>query len=90
MSRRKDGTRIQVTAQDIKRGKPCDSDRCPVAIALRRETKRKWRVGRALAALPGSRTVIRLPKRVTDKIYVFDDDGPMKPFAFTFHWPLDF
>lgn len=36
---------VDVTQEDIDRGKPNDAEHCPIARALRRETKGDWVVG---------------------------------------------
>jgi hypothetical protein len=74
---------INVTEDDIRNGQPSCSNSCPVALALRRQTKREWFVGREAAQCyyPESYGII-FPSRVTFQITRFDLIKHMEPFDF--------
>lgn len=84
--------KVNVTARDIKYGKPYDIDACPVARAIKR-TKwgrtNKFEVGRCLIV---SGNVINIayiswPDEVNLFITEFDFDGDVKPFTFEMDVP---
>jgi len=72
---------IEVTEEDIEKGVAWDCSLCLIALALHRETGKKWEVFRSSA-----RTVdgqwIDLPTRAQKFIVVFDVGVNMNPFSF--------
>lgn len=73
--------KIQVTADDIARGAPCEQDFCPVALALHRATGRRWLVGfNAACTSDGGHLNLPLPVQVFVK--AFDAAFPVEPFEF--------
>jgi hypothetical protein len=76
---------VVVTADDIKKGKACKSECCPIALALFRRTKHKWSVGpRCASSLSGFGKFINLPQSAQVFITKFDKKGAkaVKPFRF--------
>lgn len=74
---------INVTAADIKRGRPriVTNDRCPVALALKRATGIGYLVGTDWYKRPNGKKQI-LPAIAQVKILALCDIRPVKPFSF--------
>jgi hypothetical protein len=83
--------RVEVTAEDIARGRSCANGSCPIARAARRVLGCPVSVGSCSIAGKGKGWVTSLPRKARDFIRAFDDiDGalrPVKPFAFTLRIP---
>ena len=76
--------KVEVTAKDIKNGRRCDPNACPIALAAKRATK--GRIIRALDnffRLNDESTLPHSLKRVAKFIQNFDSSKPVKPFSFT-------
>lgn len=74
--------RIEVTQKDIDRGKPCDDSMCPIALAIKRQIRRRVvNVTRSRVNLAHGR-IIGLPKEALVFIEWFDDGLPVQPFSF--------
>jgi len=81
--------RVEVTEEDIRRGKRNTCTRCPVARALRRSGVISPSVyhSRAIFGRNGQWWGGDLPQKVTDFICAFDDREPVKPFSFVISVP---
>lgn len=73
--------RIEVTAQDIRRGKKADPDHCPVARALRRAGLPKAWAGDSHYGWGEETASWPLPKRAKRFIEAFDNGMPVRPFS---------
>lgn len=74
---------IEVTQQDIDRGKPGDFTACAIARAIRRQTHRRAVcVGPEYAYAGGVDYVPVASRRWQRFIYVFDNGRPVKPTRF--------
>jgi hypothetical protein len=71
---------IQVSPDNIRKGKRCDSSLCPVALAVREQFPNKM-VTVGLQILIGC-TGYRLTKRVRKIVADYDSLQDMKPFKF--------
>lgn len=85
---------MRVTAADIKAGKPCNADSCPVARALRRAMRTDYAsVGPGHmdawdeASAIGKKLCTETPSSVTAFIAKFDLLKKVKPFRFTLRLP---
>lgn len=84
--------RINVTAQDIKYGRPEHGEACPIARAVRRTKVGKqavFSVGASYIyteARPEMGRVV-LPSEATDFIRAFDRHLPVEPFTFMLEVP---
>jgi hypothetical protein len=78
------GVTVTVTAADIQRGSAADPLRCPIALAMKRVTRRKVCVNVAEVHVGnvGSRDVYELPRRADRFMDAFDFGHPVKPFSF--------
>lgn len=74
--------RVHVTQQDIDNGRRKDEARCPVGLALRRETGERFFVGMNTAQGMGYESC--LPLSVQKFNESFDSGRAVKPFAFRF------
>lgn len=80
--------RIDVTQEDIRRGRPRESDFCPVALALNRATGEYADVSWCRPYLGLEHTPLApFSKEVSDAIYLFDRGYPIDPFSFEIDWP---
>jgi hypothetical protein len=88
---------IEVTAEDISRGKPRSTCGCPVALAINRQLKLSETehlitasVGRKFTQVLTLRRVLVFwfPDNVQIFIDRFDSDQPVKPFSFEFELEL--
>jgi hypothetical protein len=76
---------ISVTKEDIKHGKRCDPDCCPIGRALSRAGIVHFGVvGPTVMVADDSdhATGLPLPKEVKDWILEFDGAGPVEPITF--------
>jgi hypothetical protein len=79
--------RVEVTAEDIGRGKPQCGEGCPVFLAVHRACSaipgrpRPERVSYTLVVF-GNDDFANLPDEATDFILSFDVGRPVAPFAF--------
>lgn len=77
---------IKVTEEDIKLGVKEDSCKCPVALAMRRITKKQCSVGIAwitvISLNPYSDKTYFVPKKVENFIAAFDKGEKVEPFEF--------
>jgi len=74
--------RVTVTAKDIVRGRRSIADRCPVALALKRATGRRWEVYFTVLQDVGRRRGIKTPDQVAEFCERYDDGVGMRPFTF--------
>ena len=84
--------RIEVTHEDIERGRPKSREACPIAHAIRRQSNLhfievnpctlRWCEGSKVKRRP-------LPEEARDFIREFDNAGPVRPFAFDINIPKD-
>jgi hypothetical protein len=72
---------INVLQKDIKNGVANTCDKCPVALAVRRATHKRVKVGYVFVGV--NRTWYGLPKEATTFIKRFDMGKSVKPFRFT-------
>lgn len=73
--------RITVTAEDIAAGVPCSHDRCPIALALLRQTGECWLVDNySVERADGGRA--HLPMKAYYWTLRFDRGQPVEPFEF--------
>lgn len=79
--------KIEVTQEDIRKGKRFQNDACPVALAVQRTLKRQAIIGDRLFSLYNKRGLIytygTLPKAVQLFINKFDNKEKVEPFGFT-------
>lgn len=76
--------KITVTKKDIENGFPASCSSCPIALAIRRATRKNILVGSSEIGHPAiGFKDIKLPKKVRLFIERFDQDIPVKPFSFT-------
>jgi hypothetical protein len=75
---------IDVTQEDIEQGRPQSTLCCPVALAMRRITGKRWTVGTtSMSCLDVDTNKKRfLPVGVGRRISLFDRGGVMEPFSF--------
>lgn len=75
---------IEVTKEDIDKGKPMNSGACPLANALERRTGHKWSVGvRYCTRLAvGTWNDLPLPPAAVQFVRAFDLGCDVAPFAF--------
>lgn len=81
--------RIEVTQEDIRRGKPHLPGACALARSLRRHTGRRWQVAGGFAfvcGLPRNEADVELPVRAIRFTSRFDRGLPVQPFHFEFGW----
>jgi hypothetical protein len=74
--------KIKVLKQDIEKGEPHSQLKCPIALAIQRETGQEYKVCRTyirFASGAGS----DLPHKVADWINAFDAGQHVKPIEFT-------
>jgi hypothetical protein len=81
--------RITVTKKHIKRGRPSESDFCPIALALKSVGVKNPNVD--ADTIDGLRRGTNFTKSTPDKlarfIARFDDGNPVKPFSFDIALP---
>ena len=79
--------RIEVTAQDIRKGKKSNCMRCPVALAVKRllPGHEVWADSLSIDVWTHDeyRRVATTPKKVATFMDRFDTGQPVKPFTFT-------
>jgi hypothetical protein len=76
---------IKVTQSHVDAGVPCDATNCPVALAIRTATGKKYLVGPDYVLPPRKRYpngAIRLPQKVRGFIERFDANHIVEPFKF--------
>ena len=78
--------KIEVTEEDIRRGKPQSCCSCPVFRAIARTTGKAVEVLCKSIAL-GKEVEAALPEKARKFIEAFDDGRPVKPFTFTLRLP---
>lgn len=81
--------KIEVTEQDIKLGRRCSRDRCPVALAFKRAgIKPDGVTGMAVVFFyKTSYTEVTLPSKVANFIADFDNSVVVEPFSFDLDLP---
>ncbi len=77
--------KIEVTQRDISRGERGSITHCPVALAIKRATRRGACVSNECASV-GDEDIF-LPARVGKFIEAFDARKPVKPFTFIMRKP---
>lgn len=82
---------VDVTAKDIRRGKPRRMMECPVSLALGRLTGDDWIVtsNNAMCMNEKRTCQLRLPAAVRDWIANYDDAVAVEPFSFELDVPQD-
>ena len=74
---------VEVTQEDIKKGRACDGTYCPIALALKRKIKRPCLVGVKDIDIynPKSKYTLHVPQI---KLFVgnFDHGNKVEPFTF--------
>lgn len=78
--------KIDVTARDIRRGRPWRADACPLFLACDR-LLRDVETVYFCVAFQGSEDYVDLPPRAMDWVNDFDLGNPVKPFSFTLNVP---
>lgn len=79
---------LKVTLELIEAGVPCDPDRCPLALAGKRETEMDFQVGVTRASIYRSDEYwkllysARLPWPAVEWISHYDDGDPVEPAEF--------
>ena len=75
---------IEVTKEDIEKGKPQNAVACPIAIALERQTGHKWSVGVRYCTRLAAWTWndLLLPPAAVRFVRAFDLGCDVAPFAF--------
>jgi hypothetical protein len=77
---------VEVTQEDIDRGRRLHGTACPVSLALSRAVGRTVSVNgyecRIWHPLRDNRDYVELPVDVTKRIETFDSTGAMTPFSF--------
>ena len=81
---------INVTQDDIDKGRARNVLCCPVALALRRATGKGWTVSAMSVSLYKTRSGIRLPQVAVDFIAHFDDFPDGAKFSFGLDIPDQF
>lgn len=80
--------KIEVTQEDIEKGKRGSKCYCPIALALMRaQPTRCVSVGALTVALDLPRVCLNLPHRVRCWIYDFDSGEAVAPFEFDLDLP---
>ena len=74
--------RVTVTTKDISKGRRSIADRCPVALALKRATRRRWEVYFTVLQDATRQRGVRTPDVVAAWCEKYDDGIAMRPFAF--------
>lgn len=80
---------ITVTQKHIKEGKRNDIGGCPIALAAREQTKDSafvWLSSLSLV-IGGRFQQVRLPRRASKFVDLFDSGRPVKPFKFRLPTP---
>lgn len=75
-------TRITVTTRDIVKGQRSIGDRCPVALALKRATGRRWEVYFQTLQDVRQQRGVATPLAVADWCERYDDGLLVRPFTF--------
>lgn len=76
-------TRIEVTQEDIEKGKLGECSACPIALAMRRATGKPFEVGTDIYWLGFDlRSERMLPPEAALFVSDFDDKKPVQPFSF--------
>lgn len=87
-------TTINVTAEDIEQGEPCEGDACPIRLAANRVLKPGVTCSVAFSYMTltseGYASRIDLPKPAKEFIEAYDDDGIGIPFSFSLDIPERF
>jgi hypothetical protein len=73
---------VVVTAKDIVKGRRSIADRCPVALALKRSTGRRWEVYFTHFSDVRRQRGYPTPLQVADWCEKYDDGIAMRPFHF--------
>lgn len=75
--------KVYVTKKDIEQGRKSAICLCPVALALKRRTKKVWMVyGHGLKEAGTFRPSMLLPPEACRFVDDFDAGNPVKPFSF--------
>ena len=74
--------RVTVTSRDIVRGRRSIADRCPVALALKRATGRRWEVYFTVLQDVRRQRGCPTPEIVADWCERYDDELTVRPFTF--------
>lgn len=77
--------RIAVTQEDIEQGQRVQSQKCPIALALKRAGATDVSVGRVTAMVDG--THYHLPTVVEQFVADFDSGKEVEPFEFELLYP---
>jgi hypothetical protein len=72
---------IEVTQEDIDRGKKRDALCCPIALAMARATGRSWAIGCGVA-VDEADTEVHLPEIAFRFESLFDFGKPVQPLSF--------
>lgn len=72
--------KITVTKEDIKKGKPEQGESCPIARAIRRQTRKKVHVG--YICLEINHCEYTFPQEAQQFVKDFDAGKPVGPFSF--------
>jgi hypothetical protein len=80
-------TRVEVTADDIRRGRRYECRYCPVALALNRATGEAWEVGPRFAWTHRGGPAVPLPPAAAAFVDRFDIHGRGDPFSFDLEVP---
>ncbi len=79
-------TWIDVTAEDVRDGERCQSQRCPIALAIERALPNADALVNAHLATvsvgPTDRRMLRLPVEAARAVVKYDETGEMRPFGF--------
>ena len=81
--------RIEVTAEHIRDGEPCDRDKCPIALALVGMGYSVNVTGQHVDFFAvGPIRTVQLPKRAVKFAWLFDFQGDAKPINFYLQVPV--
>lgn len=78
---------VHVTQEDIECGDKDNVFRCPIALALRRETQQRWMVKKHFAYYPCGQ--VHLSDPVQAFIADFDAGRQVSPFSFSFELEVE-
>lgn len=78
-------TRVVVTKEDIRHGRPYQADSCPIALSLRRIKGLDLAIVETNSAECGY-WITRMSKKARQFVRDFDEGNPVKPSVFYFNW----
>ncbi len=73
---------INVTSDDIAKGKRGSACSCPIALAIKRATNQACHVGVRWYSFERDLTDMPLPRKAGEFVIAFDQKQPVEPFSF--------